>query len=244
MNQRIRKYLLVAFSIITFSPGVHAQLDFSAWIDAGTSNVSEGLYLKSAGFGSYKSGKLTFNAGMQVDVLSQNPNILSGFKACISREIRFKKLAPGINVFYSLNRFSDIFSEYNLGVSGDVNLDHFDFRLGTHFRTYMITKDAAEDYSVDEYKKIHENWNLVYLVSYRLKPAGHEWNVSLSVTNIDHFIINQETNPVLFLRGGYRVSDPLYFFSELWYKTAGSLNLSVNYFGFFIRTGIVWDIEL
>lgn len=244
MKQRIRNYLLAAFAIIVFFPGVHAQLSFSAMIDAGASNVSEGLYLKSAGFGSYKSGKMTFNTGMQVDVLSQNPNILSGFKAGISREIRLKNLAPGINAFYSLNRFSDIFSEYNLGVSGNVKLAHFDFRLGTHFRTYVITKDAAEEYSIEEHKKIHENWNLMYLVAYRLKPADHEWNISLSVTNIDHFIIEQETNPVLFLRGEYRVSDPLNIFSELWYKTAGSLNLSINYFGFFFRTGIVWDIEL
>jgi hypothetical protein len=244
MQHRIKVYLLIVFSVLVCSPALHAQLSLSGWIDVGSNNVSEGLYLKSAGFGSYQSGKMTFNAGMQIDVVSQNPNILSGFKADIRRQFRLKKIAPEIQGFYSLNRFSDLLYEYNLGLLCNVNLEHFDFSLGTHFRTYGLTKDAAEEYYIETHKKIHENWNMVYLVAYRLKPPGHEWNVSLNVTNIDHFIISQETNPVIFLRGQYKVAAPFNLFAELWYKTAGSFNLSVNYFGFLVRTGIVWDIEL
>jgi len=244
MQHRIKIYLLIVFSIFAWSPSLHAQLSLSGWFDTGSNNVSEGLYLRTAGFGSYQSGKMTFNVGMQIDVVSQNPNILSGLKADIRREFSLKKIAPELVGFYSLNRFSDLLYEYNLGLLCNLNLEHFDFSLGTHFRTYGITKDAAEEYYFETHKKIHENWNMIYLVAYRLKPADHEWNISLNVTNIDHFIIEQETNPVLFLAGQYRISGQLTAFTELWYKTAGSFNLSVNYFGFLVRTGIVWDIEL
>ena len=45
----------------------------------------------------------------------------------------------------------------------------------------------------------------MYRLSYYLKPADDKWNVCLSVTNIDYFVINQETNPVLNLSGLYKI---------------------------------------
>jgi hypothetical protein len=202
------------------------------------------LFLKTAGIGEYEFGKNYAGGGVQFDLRSPGTNFLSAASMEIGREVSIRNIPFEIEGLFHYSRFSELLYEYNIGLLGNVKLDHFDFRLGTHFRTYGITWDAAEEYNIDSNKRIHENWNLMYMVAYRLKPPDHEWNVSLSVTNIDHFIIEQETNPVLFLRGEYRVSDKLNVFSELWYKTAGSFNLSVNYFGFFLRTGIVWDIEL
>ena len=46
----------------------------------------------------------------------------------------------------------------------------------------------------------------MYSFSYFLKPTDENWNVGLSVTNIDHFVINQETNPVMNLCGLYNAS--------------------------------------
>lgn len=242
LKNRICSFLM--FLLLITSTGLEAQLSLSMYFDAGKNNVSEGLYIKTAAIGDYEFGKNYVGGGVQFDLKSPGTDFISATSLEIGREFSIKNFPFEIEGLIHYSRFSDLLYEYNLGVSGKVKLDHFDFRLGTHFRTYMITKDAVEEYSIEKHKKIHENWNLLYLVAYRLKPVDHEWNVFLSVTNIDHFIINQETNPVLFLRGEYRVSDPLNIFSELWYKTAGSLNLSVNHFGFFVRTGIVWDIEL
>lgn len=244
MKLSFYKYLLLSSAWLVAVPFAQAQLSLSMFFDAGKNNVSEGLYLKTAAIGDYEFGKNYAGGGVQFDVRTQGKNFLSAARLEIGREVPIKNIPFEIEGVFHYSRFSELLYEYNIGLLGNVSLDHFDFRLGTHFRTYGITKDAAEDYNIESHKKIHENWNMIYLLAYRFKPSGHEWNVSLSVTNIDHFIINQETNPVLFLRGEYRVTDPLNVFSELWYKTAGALNLSVNYFGFFIRTGIVWDIEL
>ena len=64
------------------------------------------------------------------------------------------------------------------------------------------------------------------------------------MTNIDNFLINQDTNPMLFLQGKYQVTAPLTLYIEPWYQSAGSLNLSANYFGFFIRTGLIWKLDV
>jgi hypothetical protein len=69
------------------------------------------------------------------------------------------------------------------------------------------------------------------------------WNIGFSFTNIDYFIINQETNPVINLQGKYDVSKSLTLFLESWYKSSGAFNLSVNSFGFFFRTGVLWKIK-
>ncbi len=244
MKLSFYKYLLLSSVWLVVVPFAQAQLSLSMYFDAGKNNVSEGLFLKTAGIGEYEFGKNYAGGGVQFDVKSPGTNFLTAARLEIGREVSIRNIPFEIEGLFHYSRFSELLYEYNIGLLGNVKLDHFDFRLGTHFRTYGITRDAAEEYNIDSNKRIHENWNLMYMVAYRLKPPDHEWNVSLSVTNIDHFIIEQETNPVLFLRGEYRVSDKLNVFSKLWYKTAGSFNLSVNYFGFFSRTGVVWDIEL
>jgi hypothetical protein len=83
----------------------------------------------------------------------------------------------------------------------------------------------------------------MYSFNFFLKPTDEQWNVGLSVTNIDHYIINQETNPVFNLQGFYKLKSPVKLFAQAWYKTAGITNLNLNYFGFFLRTGIIWNIN-
>ncbi|MBS0010497.1 MAG: hypothetical protein KFF49_03755 [Bacteroidales bacterium] len=240
----MKKTAFIVFSILLCSAVLKAQLSFSGYVDAGTSNVSEGLFIKTASSGSYKFGKTEFKGGVQLDILSQASYILSAFRIDITREFRVKELPLHARGFYFHNRFSELMAENNAALLCNISLEHFSFSLGTNFRTYGVTRYAAGEYNIDRQNRIHENWNLIYLVSYSLYPADHEWNVSLSVTNFDHFMIEQETNPGLFLRGQYDVSTPLTLFAESWYKTAGSFNLSVNYFGFFFRTGLIWDINL
>jgi hypothetical protein len=65
----------------------------------------------------------------------------------------------------------------------------------------------------------------------------------MGITNIDEFLLNQETNPNFFLKVNYRINKHISTFIEGRYKSAGSLNASVHYFGYFIRTGIKWNIK-
>ena len=134
-------------------------------------------------------------------------------------------------------------NETNWGAFLDMEQGHFILKLGTGFRTYSYSKRTAEFYGFDESSGIRENWNLLYLFGYQVKSPDNPWNIGLSITNIDHFTISQETNPVFNVHGRYKPTPHLTLFGEGWYKSAGAFNLSVNYFGFFFRTGIAWDIH-
>jgi hypothetical protein len=62
------------------------------------------------------------------------------------------------------------------------------------------------------------------------------------VTNFDYFLVQQETNPMVRLTGHFRISDAAKIQSSLWYQGAGMLNIHANHYGFYFRTGVVWQV--
>ena len=220
-----------------------AQSGLSAYMDLGSNNVSDGFFMKTAGLVQYQFGKNSVEAGLQLDLISHNERVFSGYSLRVSRLLQIKEFPFEVQGFFLRTPFSDLLRETNWGMLLEMKHNHFAMRLGTEFRSFAFTRKAIDAYGYQEDERIRENWNLIYSFGYHLKPVDYPWNVGLSVTNIDHFVINQETNPILRLSGRYRVSLPLDLFMEAWYKSAGAFNLSVNYFGFFFRTGITWDIH-
>lgn len=211
--------------------------------DTGENNVSNGLFIKTAGFGAYRSGKTKITGGCQFDLKSINANILSGSAITVAREFSIKGFPFEIKGFNVYNKYSELLYDLNWGILINIKRNHFTYQIGTDFRTYGYTKHAIKEYGIESQNKIHENWNLIYLVGYNLKPLDFKWNVGLLLTDIDYFIIEQETNPMFNLHARYKVAPPVTLYFESWYKSSGALNLSVNYFGFFIRTGVIWEIN-
>ncbi len=237
-------YLTLVVIGLTTSVNLKAQAQFSIHIDAGENNVSNGLFIKTAGFGSYQFDKTEIGGGFQFNVKYPGEKTVTGSTFNVDREFSIKEFPFKIQGLFMYNPFSDLIHESNWGVVAKIEQKHFKYKLGTNFRTYRVTQKASNEYDVDSNNKIDEYWNLMYLIQYNLKTVDHNWNVGLTLTNIDHFIINQETNPIFYLHGRYRVNKPLTLFIESWYKSAGSLNISVNYFGYFFRTGLIWKLDL
>lgn len=213
-------------------------------IDVGENNVSDGLFVKSSGFGAYQFGKTKVVGGCQFDLKSSSVNIFTGSTIKVAREFSIEEFPFEIQRLLMYNPFSKLVHESNWGLLAKIQRKHFTYKLGTNFRTYQVTKKAINNYNIESNKKIHEYWNLMYLLRYNIKPNDYNWNIGISLTNIDHFTINQETNPFFYLHGKYKVTVPLTIYVESWYKSAGAFNISVNYFGFFFRTGLLWKIDL
>ncbi len=227
---------LICFNLV-------AQAGLSAYNDIGKNNVSQGIFIKSATMAYYKSGKNRLETGFQTD-LKNNKFSFSGYTLSASRILKIKKIPIELKGFCTLIYPSEIFEETNWGALLKMRQKHFEMAIGTNFKSYNFRQKAVEDYNIDpKHTKVHEIYNIMYSFSYYLKPADDSWNIGLSVTNIDHFIINQETNPVFNLTCLYRISSPVCLYMQAWYKCAGITNLELNHFGFFFRTGIIWDIN-
>jgi hypothetical protein len=238
------KYGLNILVGMTVMLNLQAQVQLSAYIDAGENNVSEGLFIKTSAWGNYQLDKYNIEGGIQLDLKSTGSNIFSGVALLVSREFLIKEFQFEIQGLFLSNFFSDLAHEYNWGFLAKTELKHLTFKLGTEFRTYHITRKASEEYDIESDKNLHENWNLMYLARYNLKPSDHKWNVGLAVTNIDHFIINQGINPMVNIQGNYWINTALMVYIEPWYANSGTFNISANYFGFFIRTGLIWKLDL
>lgn len=224
--------------------GTNAQPILESYIDIGESNVSEGIFIKNAYRGGYDYYKYYVEAGIQFDLKSNNPNTITGLDITGSREFSVRDFPLDVKGFFMLNRFSDLFYETNWGLKTETKkFEHFLFVLGTNFKTYSINSDAREEYNLEKSdSKQRENFNLLYMITAWLKPQNNHWNVGLSCTNIDYYIINQSTNPVFNLKVNYKMKSDINLYMEAWYKQAGIFNINANYFGYFFRGGLRWNI--
>jgi hypothetical protein len=243
MHLRIAQHFLLAFIIFLQSINSKAQLQTIRYVDAGQNVVSDGFYLKMGTFANYQFGKNNIAAGLQTNIISNNNKVVSGYSIKATRELMIYSFPIEIQGLFILSPFSDIIKETNWGILFGTYRDHFVVKIGTNFRTYAYTQQALKAYDFETNTRIHENWNPMYSLNYYINPIDNKWNIGLAVTNIDHFVINQDTNPVFNLQITYKPSQPLNLLFESWYKSAGAFNLNVNYFGFFFRTGIIWNIN-
>jgi hypothetical protein len=239
-------YLRVFFINLIFFYNINlvAQSRILLYTDAGRNNVSRGNFIKYATIGYYNIGKNKVETGFQTDLKNGNKNGFSGYVIDISRELMIKGIPIELKGLFIRTTPSAILYETNWGPLLKLRHNHFEIEVGTNFRTYSINNQAISEYQINSNAtKVHEIYNLMYSFSYNLKPTDDHWNVGIVVTNIDHFVINQETNPVFNLNGLYKLSTPVCLFAQAWYKCAGVTNLELNHFGFFFRTGIIWNIN-
>jgi hypothetical protein len=229
---------------LSYSNTALAQVDIETYFDVGSTNISNGAYLRNAILGAYHFKNTKIEAGTQFDLIGASDNFLTGINLRAVQEITIKNFLLEAHGVFVYNPFSDLVHETNWGILAGITRTHFTIQLGPSFRTYTITKDARERFEIDENTSLHENWNVLYLVGYQFKPTGNKWNAGISVTNMDNFLINQETNPMILLSGNYKIARSVSVYSEAWYKNAGSLNISANHFGYFFRAGLIWELEL
>ncbi len=241
-SQKIAGALILLLLMV--SVYVAAQPSLTIYADAAKNSVSDGLFIRSAFLGYYKAGNYQLKAGLQTNLVNANNITLSGYRIDGSRAFEIKNTRLGIHGFFLWTSATTILQETNYGCAFTMNRPHFDMLIGTNFRTYSFKRNALKDYGIEnDEPKIHENFNLMYSFSYNLKPSDCKWNAGVTLTNIDNFMINQETNPYVNLKGFYKLSSAVCLFAEGWYKNAGVANICSNYFGFVIRGGVKWNFN-
>ncbi len=238
------KYLLL---ILIFFSAIHennAQLNLQFYIDIGENNVSGGTFVNNLYRGSYQFKNYNIEGGLQLDIKSENSNTLTGIDIIGLRKFSIKKIPVDVKGFFMLNRFSDILYETNYGVRIETRiLKSILFEIGTNFKSYKINATARKKYDIDKSNStLNENLIYTYLLSAYLKPHNNNWNVGLSVTNYDYYIINQLINPNFNLLMKYKLGSNLTLYLDSWYKLSGIFNIHANHFGYFFRSGLKWKI--
>ena len=234
------RYVLLLLLAI---PG-YGQIEQSVFLDAGSSTVSDGAFLRPALTTSYRIDIFFVSTGFQWTFSSAERKIFSGAFISAGSDFKIREIPLSADLFFLRNPFSNVMKETCFGATLKHERRYLDIHFGYHMRRYRLKVSAFDSgapmpgstLSLWEYR------NFMYRGTLRLKERDAPWNLSASVTNYDYFIIQQETNPLFNIAGCFSVSDALEIRSSLWYQGAGMMNVHANHYGFYFRTGIVWQV--
>lgn len=239
----MKKTIFFLFSLLLLCPvmNLKAQFYMEGQLDLGTSQISDGLYAQISYSGFFEKPRWGVQAGYQLGLLQPQDVIFNCWYGSSYGKLLLGKTRLILGGEYLWTAISPDLRETNWIVFARTTFSHWQLGLGNNTRVYRLSHKAAKnDRVLDPDSRITEAWNMMYNISYVLKPNENRWNLMATLTNYDRFLIQQETNPMLNLRFDYKLTEPLSLYSEVWYKCAGLLNARVNYFGTFIRIGIIW----
>jgi hypothetical protein len=220
-----------------------SQPQVMSFVEAGDNNIYSKGYFSHSIFASYDLNNDRFNTGIIYSFGGERENIFGGYSLWYTRKFSIRQQSFAVSGFYLWVPFSNELRETNWGLTLNYKLPHFRFTLGNNYRTYRFSKAYIKsDQSTSGSYRIIEPGNLMYTFQYLVKKEEAEWNVMLSVTNNDYFMIEQETNPMILLQGEYQFNETLTSFIDIGYKSSGLLCIKVEPFGYFFRIGIKWDI--
>ena len=230
--------LFYIFVFTVFAVSSNAQTKLSFQTEVGHTNVSEGMFLKTALGASYEIKGFEIETALESDVISEEQKLISGWNLSVLKEFEIAEREFSVKPYFIYSPFSGLLSETNWGLLLGTAFNKFSVSLGTGFRTMTYSDEVTPD----ENRRLHENFILLYNLKYSFLDKDSKWKLQAAVTNTDHFLIHQATNPVLSISGAYQLNESLALFSEFRYKTAGMMNMHVNYFGTLLRAGIAWEL--
>jgi len=237
-------YTVIFATTVFVSNCSFAQHSLYYSFDSGSNNISNGTYFISNAFGTYNTNKIKFTSGFRLYHKSNFDILLGGLNVNGSTPISIKNKKFQLEGFYQWTRFSTLLYENNFGALIGRKNKRYEFKFGTHTRIYKFGKSAQKEYNINkDNSSIIEWFNLIYNYTQYINNIDKSWNIGLSITNLDYFNLHQETNPMLNLKGYYKLNNEIELFSELWHLNSGAFNLNVNHFGNFFRVGLLWSIH-
>ncbi len=236
------KHLLTLILILSIIQMAGGQSALTTYTEFSENNVSNGLYIRPAALLNLTTGKYSFGIGIRSGPLIPGVLKISGLSFNAARTIFIKKTPVLFQGFYVITNLTEIVYEKNWGGTLKLKLTHFEMTLGTNFRTWSFSRKAQQEYKIsNDAASINETFNIIYSFGYKIRPSDNKWNIGLAVTDMDYFHFNQETNPIFKLNGYMRFSDKISINADLSYELAGLTNLAIGYFGFTLKTGLIWN---
>lgn len=234
---------LFFFLVLFLSEGVYAQLQQTLFADLGKNNLSEKWSMQLGSESNYKIADWNFNLLLQTNLISEQERDFIGYGLEVGKQVLIKEKTFTFSAFHQEKYLSKELLENNSGVKMSFSHKQADFIFGGNYRVISYTKKTIEErgYAPGENTRIIETGNLMYRLGYWLKPRENNWNVSGYLTNYNFLLIEQETNPMVYLNTQFSTAKGPKLFAQLWYTSAGFFNIQVNYFGVLFRTGVTWQ---
>lgn len=235
--------LLLWILSASYSFSINAQdLTFSNMWHIGENNISEGPFINTSLWADYQQNALTLETAVLLNVHQTQAAFPKAIMLRAAKDTVLSAFPFTLKANYLLLPAVKNLRESNINLIASKQLNYFTASLGFNFKTYTYTKEASENYSIEE-RRFHENWSLLYDLNYTYYPTSKRWQLGVHLTNYDDFIYNQDMNPYFRLKSTYKIRDSLSAILEANYIKSGIFNSSSNSYAYYFKTGIKWHVK-
>ena len=242
-NVKIFK-ISILFIITGFYNNAIGQVSFDSYLESGSNAVSQGIYGNFSAQISGRTGGLSATTGALLSFSNATDQVFSAYSLQVANDFKFGKLPMNISALFLWKPISNEMRETNFGLLAEYRARHFGYKFGLNTRIYSFTQAAISQYNFADsiHTSLWEPINVMYKFSY-FTQFSPKLNFEVNITNYDRYFIQQETNPMILTNLTYHYNSNFQFYGELGYMQAGLLNMHVNYFGIYLRGGVIWKID-
>ncbi len=244
MNKFLIPLIIVLLISVASSTSL-AQISFGTYSTIGTNPIEKPVFV-STGINStigYKS--FIFDYKFDLNLTSRKTIPFNAITTLLGYQLQINEgalLEPSI--YYLFKPSTELVSEHDFGLIVTYKLNKWEFNLGNNFKFFQLKRIVAENDDPSDQRTISERPGFIYKLKYQFLKSSSNFNFNICVTNYDWFIIEQEINPFVGSNIKYNFIDTnIQLFGDIYYQAAGFNNIRVNYFGFYIRTGLKWTIK-
>lgn len=214
-----------------------------SFIEAGQNKAVHNGYFCLAAIPSFDFKKNSIDAGVLWTFGGCREMNFTGLSLKATHRFSFLRQSFAISGSYLMEPFSNELRQINYSIVLNYKLPHFQFDFGNNYRIFRLSRAfRRSNYNVSDNYKIVEPGNLIYTFQYIVNRKEQPWNITVSLTNYDFFIIEQEKNPMALLGGTFLIKKNILLFIDSGLKYAGFSNYEIEFFGYFFRLGMEWNI--
>jgi hypothetical protein len=194
---------------------------------------------------SYQFDKWNFGIGTELALIKPDNSIINASKIDVEREIAIKNHNIKIYGGFYHKPFSKYMRELDFVIKLSTETGHFKGTIGNNSRIWRLSNEAMSQWALADSSNVKskKEWrNLIYNFAFYLKDLDNKWNIGVGITNYDSFFFNHETEPMLFSNYENKLSEILSLHVGLWFQQAGFANLQAQYYGFYIKGGLICKI--
>ncbi|MDD2634872.1 MAG: hypothetical protein PHW82_05175 [Bacteroidales bacterium] len=234
--------ILILF--LSASVTLTAQFKAGAFVSLGVNPIEQPVFVSSGIYASAQYKFISVDYAFDFNINHRDIRAFNAIKTSVNYETDINNSYLKAGVMYMYKPSTELISEQNIAIQIDYLIKKWEFRLGNNFRAYKFKNGVEDIVNTENETIIWEKPNIMYMIRYYFLESSNKWNIYLSATNFDWFIIEQEVNPFINAGGYYKNNENgLKLFMDLNYQAAGFNNIRVNYFGFFVRTGFIWEVK-
>jgi len=223
---------------------LYTQISMDNYIEVLNNSVSQGVKNDFSTQLTAQIGVFKFTSGALFIFSKTQNNTLTAYTLNPSLNFKVLNKAFSIGTFYLRKPFSSNLRETNYGIFTCLSSNHFGIGAGINSRNYSFSKIAISKFQIPDNSptNVREAFNLMYKLSF-YQPINKKINIELKVSNFDTYIIQQITNPMAMTKFTYKVNSKLRIYNDFGLMQAGMFNIKINYFGFYCRGGMEWQIN-